>query len=410
MAFCLWPLYTPVTHPEMKKSGKEPEFVATKVQNLYRHKSGSYYGRFKIAGKEKRTSLRTKTFTTAKLRLADLAKQIGELRAAGASADAVSITMGDLIDTYSTRIANDAEMAPKTKQGRMEGVKRILKTWEGFEKLPPAKIQAATVAEWSNRLRNKAEFRRPGAKSAQIGFSADSVNKAVDTLINLLDIAVEKGVILRNQLRNLPPGIRIKHQVRSKKPVLPPTLQMRKILDEIEAPFEVPEGQPPHLAKLINRERREIGEFARFLAYSGARLSEAGAMTWEHIHEPTMTIPGTKTQSSRNRIIPITPAMADLLERMRKERSEWGEKCEGPMFKVKECQKSIDRACKAVGAARLTHHDFRHYFATVAIENDVDIPTVSRWLGHADGGALAMKTYGHLRQEHSIAQALKVKF
>jgi hypothetical protein len=40
----------------------------------------------------------------------------------------------------------------------------------------------------------------------------------------------------------------------------------------------------------------------------------------------------------------------------------------------------------------------------------VDIPTVSRWLGHKDGGALAMKTYGHLRREHSVAQAQKVHF
>ena len=40
----------------------------------------------------------------------------------------------------------------------------------------------------------------------------------------------------------------------------------------------------------------------------------------------------------------------------------------------------------------------------------VDIPTVSRWLGHKDGGALPMKTYGHLRCEHSIAQAQKVSF
>jgi hypothetical protein len=40
----------------------------------------------------------------------------------------------------------------------------------------------------------------------------------------------------------------------------------------------------------------------------------------------------------------------------------------------------------------------------------VDIPTVSRWLGHKDGGALAMRTYGHLRREHSIAQAQRVTF
>jgi hypothetical protein len=29
-------------------------------------------------------------------------------------------------------------------------------------------------------------------------------------------------------------------------------------------------------------------------------------------------------------------------------------------------------------------------FATRCIESGVDIPTVSRWLGHKDGGALAM--------------------
>jgi hypothetical protein len=40
----------------------------------------------------------------------------------------------------------------------------------------------------------------------------------------------------------------------------------------------------------------------------------------------------------------------------------------------------------------------------------VDIPTVSRWLGHKDGGALAMKTYGHLRDLHSTTMAQKVVF
>jgi len=38
--------------------------------------------------------------------------------------------------------------------------------------------------------------------------------------------------------------------------------------------------------------------------------------------------------------------------------------------------------------ARITHHDLRHLFATTCIEAGVDIPTVSRWLGHQDGGAL----------------------
>ena len=56
------------------------------------------------------------------------------------------------------------------------------------------------------------------------------------------------------------------------------------------------------------------------------------------------------------------------------------------------------------------HHDLRHLFASTCIEAGVDIPTVSRWLGHKDGGGLAMKVYGHLRREHSAAQAQRVRF
>jgi integrase len=80
------------------------------------------------------------------------------------------------------------------------------------------------------------------------------------------------------------------------------------------------------------------------------------------------------------------------------------------VFRVNECQKTVDRACKKVGADRITYHDLRHLFATRCIESGVDIPTVSRWLGQKGGGALAMKTYGHLRREHSIAQAQRVTF
>jgi len=40
----------------------------------------------------------------------------------------------------------------------------------------------------------------------------------------------------------------------------------------------------------------------------------------------------------------------------------------------------------------------------------VPIPTVARWLGHKDGGELAMQTYGHLRDQHSADMAQKVVF
>jgi integrase len=73
-------------------------------------------------------------------------------------------------------------------------------------------------------------------------------------------------------------------------------------------------------------------------------------------------------------------------------------------------QNSMTHAVSKMGMKLITHHDLRHLFATICIQSGVDIPTVSRWPGHKDGGALCMKTYGHLRQDHSFAQAQRVSF
>jgi integrase len=80
------------------------------------------------------------------------------------------------------------------------------------------------------------------------------------------------------------------------------------------------------------------------------------------------------------------------------------------VVQVFECQKSIDRAAKLAGERRITHHDPGHLFATRCIESGMHIPTVSRWLGHQDGGALCMKSAGHQRGEHSANGAKKVAF
>jgi integrase len=104
----------------------------------------------------------------------------------------------------------------------------------------------------------------------------------------------------------------------------------------------------------------------------------------------------------------MIPDLRRLLEKIRRERSN--EAPTASVMRVRECQKAIDRVCKKLGIIRFTHHDLRHLFATRCIESGVDIPTVSRWLGHKDGGALAMKVYGHLRDQHSAAMAEKVTF
>lgn len=155
-----------------------------------------------------------------------------------------------------------------------------------------------------------------------------------------------------------------------------------------------------------------IEDLIEFLAYSGMRIrSEAIWVTWNDVDWKRKEIiirghPKTGTKNSEIRRIPILPDMEGLLKRLQTE----GERGEDRILKISRCNEALLRACKEIGIRRITHHDLRHLFATRCIESGVDIPTVARWLGHKDGGALAMRTYGHLRNEHSQQMAQKVRF
>jgi integrase len=158
-----------------------------------------------------------------------------------------------------------------------------------------------------------------------------------------------------------------------------------------------------HVRNSRSRWGETVGDLIEGLAYSGMRLKEAGRMRWSDIklEDGLMNIWGSKTRGSMRTVPPI-PAMRDLFSRIKKS---------GPkVFTADSALGSLKSACKALNVAKLNHHDLRHLFATTVIESGVDIPTLSRWLGHVDGGALCMKTYGHLRPLHSAEAAAKVRF
>ena len=150
-----------------------------------------------------------------------------------------------------------------------------------------------------------------------------------------------------------------------------------------------------------------------FLAYGGFRKGEAQNILWSDcdFDRSEILVRGDDKTGTKNwtvRIVPMVPEMRGLLERIKAERPH--ESAGAKVMRVSECNGSLRNACRRLGIPRITHHDLRHLFATTCIESGVDIPTVSRWLGHKDGGALAMKVYGHLRDQHSAAMAQRVTF
>ena len=53
---------------------------------------------------------------------------------------------------------------------------------------------------------------------------------------------------------------------------------------------------------------------------------------------------------------------------------------------------------KRAGLPRVRFHDLRHTFATTALQNGVDVKTVSSMLGHFDAG-FTLRTYTHATRQ-----------
>ena len=53
---------------------------------------------------------------------------------------------------------------------------------------------------------------------------------------------------------------------------------------------------------------------------------------------------------------------------------------------------------KDAGLGHLRFHDLRHTFATTALQNGVDVKTVSSMLGHFDAG-FTLRTYTHATRQ-----------
>jgi len=377
----------------------------TREPNLLRNTaSGRYYGRFTLAGKQKWINLETDVWTVAKLRLADERAKIERLRQTATNVTAGWASMGDLVTLYKERIEDRVDIKAKTKRRLREEVGTVVKTWPGFSRLAPGQLTRQAVLEWRNRIsRDGTGFVVPGAKKVSLkinGSSASLINKCIDALRRMLDIAVERGQLPGNPL--YPRGLKLKNTPR--KPNLPEAAKLSEIFSEIE--------------RAGGGFSRNAANFCRFLAYTGCRLSEAQGVTWGDVDfkRGILRVHGSKTEAA-NREVPLIPAAKALLERLYSGRQlaayasiEDGRyadpKCK--VLAVGEAGKSLARACQKLGIERLTHHDLRDAFATSAIEAGVDIPTVAAWLGHADGGALLMRVYAHHRRAHSVAQAAKV--
>jgi len=352
----------------------------TRLQNLVRHKSGRYYARAFAGGKEVWKSLKTSHFSVAEARLAEFLKEHRERRSNGNGEVSAKMTFRDAAAIHLRNLDDNSSIKPRTRHYWRQRLAALAKSWPRLNETEVRKITQADCKKWATVYAKKA--------------SPTNYNNPIALVRHVLAIAIEAGVLYSN-----PAAVLKRAAIRGKEIALPSIDKFNALIAEMRAGH--------------SRDSVNCADFAAGLAFTGCRKGEAGQIEWRDVNFETgeIVVRGDAETGTKNwelRRVPLIPDARALFQRMRSERAN--EALNAKVFAVRECQKALDRACKKVGTDRITHHDLRHLFATRCIESGVDIPTVSRWLGHKDGGALAMKTYGHLRREHSIAQAQRVSF
>jgi integrase len=357
---------------------------STPRPNLVRHKSGRYYARVYANGKEIWKSLKTSHYSVAQARLAEFLKDYRQRVGGGGggkdSLVSAKMAFSEAAAIHLRNLDDNVRIKPRTRDYWRQRLLALRRSWPGLEETEIRRITQADCKKWASTY----------AKTV----SPTNYNNTLALLRHILAVAIEAGVIYAN-----PAAAAKRAGIRGKEIALPSTDNFNALIAEMRGSH--------------SRQSRDCADFALGLAYSGMRKGEANALQWRDVDFETgeIVVRGDAETGTKNwelRRVPLIPDARALFERMRSERR--GEPLDEKVFRVRECPKALTHACKKIGISRIVHHDLRHLFATRCIESGVDIPTVSRWLGHKDGGALAMKTYGHLRREHSQAQALKVSF
>jgi integrase len=345
----------------------------TRVQGMYRHANGNYYARTFGGKGESWHSHRTKDYSAAKKLHEAFMRTDREQKAVSGKLDVGKMTWGEAQAIYKARMEADPDQKESTRHYKIQVIDSLHKDWPDLAKQLLRNISRKDVQDWALRHGKRA--------------SPTRFNAALGIMRQILAIGVECYAIGQN------PAMSVKrHKVHPERPELPTRAQFKQVLEKIRGAG--------------GRFSKAVGDFVEGLSLTGLRLNEAANLKWSDIRGGELTVTGGEkgTKNREQRTLHLQDKAVALFDEMRaKQEGEY-------VFLVNEAQKALDRATKLVGCPRLTHHDLRHYFCTLCLEEGIPINTLAAWLGHKDGGALLLRVYGHSRDEHSRALAKKIDF
>ena len=340
------------------------------AERLWRHKTtGVYYAFVKKGGKQFRRSLKTTDRQLAGRRLADLLADFARLM----PSEAANLTFEQVAERW---LANTSHTIKASSVTRRQTCLNAVTPF--FSGLPIRNVKPSHCEAWlTGRVTKRGEK-----------ISASSFAHELDTMRAVFTYAMEQGWILRNPAS----GIK-RRRIVSAVPAVPTREQLESVVAAIRAEPRVRGG----------------ADLVELLAYSGMRKEEATTLRWRDVDfaAGVFTVTGGKvgTKNHEQRTVPMSAEMRALLENLKRDHEP---EPDALVIKVASAIKCLETACRNLKLPKFHHHSLRHYFTTCAVESGVDIPTIAKWRGDKDGGAILMKRYMHLQQAHSLEQIKRV--
>ena len=166
----------------MKAETTVKTWEKTRLQNMVRHKSGRYYARLYLNGKEVWKSLKTSHFSVAEARLATALKEHREHKGTEVSASGAKMTFKQAADLHSKRLAGKVNIKSATRHYWAQILTAVLKSWSGLAEIEVRKITKAACRDWAEKYAKKA--------------SPTRYNNSLALVRNVLAIAIETGLFI----------------------------------------------------------------------------------------------------------------------------------------------------------------------------------------------------------------------
>lgn len=304
------------------------------------------------------------TLEDARLRKGEL----GQRKSQGETLIRTKLTVGEMLDGYISDV--EGRLDATTIDAHCRGAKALK---DAFGRRRITELTPSDLARWIRRMEKE-------------GLAASTINRYLAPLSSAYKVAVRDGLLSSSPVPKL-----LKHER--------PQGEQRKMRCLERA----------GITKLLASTRSQNGKgenllwkaLFTLLVFTGLRISEALALTWDDITEEGVVVRDSKTRAGRRTVLLISPVRR-ILSELKMSQAPGVQFVfatqEGSPVGRRNALTALHATCDRAKLPRYTLHELRHTFASILIAQG-ELPTlVAKQMGHADPG-VTMKVYAHLFEE-----------